>query len=134
VRKARSAATIRLRGRPFLTRADYEALLAAQGGVCPLCGKRSTKTLCVDHCHETGTIRGLLCRQCNFALGCFTDSQAAMMAAIAYLGGSESDRAGAAAQRALAARAVLPPGRADMTVRVRSAASAPILRPPATAP
>ena len=101
-----------------LTRADYEALLAAQGGVCPLCGKRSEKTLCVDHCHETGTIRGLLCRQCNFALGCFTDSQAAMMAALAYLGGSKDDRAGAAAQRALAARAVLPPGRAGMTVRI----------------
>jgi hypothetical protein len=103
-----------------LTRADYEALLAAQGGVCPLCGKRSTKTLCVDHCHETGTIRGLLCRQCNFALGCFTDSQAAMMAAIAYLGGGQGDRAGAAAQRALAARAVLPPERAGMTVRVEA--------------
>jgi hypothetical protein len=95
-----------------LTRADYEALLAAQGGVCPLCGKRSEKTLCVDHCHETGTIRGLLCRQCNFALGCFTDSQAAMMAALAYLGGSKNDRAGAAAQRA----------------------SAPVQRPPAAAP
>ena len=103
-----------------LTRADYEALLAAQGGVCPLCGKRSEKTLCVDHCHETGTIRGLLCRQCNFALGCFTDSQAAMMAALAYLGGSKDDRAGAAAQRALAARAVLPPGRAGVTLRVEA--------------
>ena len=103
-----------------LTRADYEALLAAQGGVCPLCGKRSEKTLCVDHCHGTGTIRGLLCRQCNFALGCFTDSQAAMMAAIAYLGGSKGDRTGAAAKRALAARAVLPPGRAGMTVRVEA--------------
>ena len=34
-----------------LTRADYEALLAAQGGVCPLCGKRSEKTLCVDQRH-----------------------------------------------------------------------------------
>jgi Autographiviridae endonuclease VII len=101
-----------------LTRADYEALLAAQGGVCPLCGKRSKKTLCVDHCHGTGTIRGLLCRQCNFALGCFTDSQAAMMAAIAYLGGSKGDRAGAAAQRALAARAALPPGSAGMIVQL----------------
>ena len=109
-----------------LTRADYEALLAAQGGVCPLCGKRSEKTLCVDHCHETGTIRGLLCRQCNFALGCFTDSQAAMMAAVAYLGGSKDDRAGAAAQRALAARAVLPPGRAGVTVRIEARSLRPL--------
>lgn len=101
-----------------LTRADYEALLAAQGGVCPLCGKRPKKTLCVDHCHATGTIRGLLCRQCNAALGGFTDSQAAMLAALAYLEAGDDDCAGAAAQRALAARAVLPPGRARMILEV----------------
>ena len=53
--------------------ADYDALLAKQDGVCATCGKPSEETLCVDHCHETGTIRGLLCRQCNFALGCFKD-------------------------------------------------------------
>jgi hypothetical protein len=100
--------------------ADYDALLAKQDGVCATCGKPSEETLCVDHCHATGTIRGLLCRQCNFALGCFTDSQATMMAAIAYLGGSKDDRTGAAAQRALAARAVLPPGRAGVTVRVEA--------------
>jgi Autographiviridae endonuclease VII len=102
-----------------LSPADYDALLAKQGGVCPLCGKRSEKTFCVDHCHETGTVRGLLCRQCNFALGGFTDSQAAMIAAIAYLGGSKDDRTGAAAQRALAARAALSPGRSGVTVRIR---------------
>jgi hypothetical protein len=98
--------------------ADYDALLAKQDGVCATCGKPSEETLCVDHCHETGTIRGLLCRQCNFALGCFRESQAAMMAAIAYLGGSKDDRTGAAAQRALAARAALLPGRAGMAVRI----------------
>ena len=100
--------------------ADYDALLAKQDGVCAICGKPSEETLCVDHCHETGTVRGLLCRQCNFALGCFRDSQAAMMAAIAYLGGSQDDRPGAAAQRALAARAMLTPGRAGVTLRVET--------------
>jgi hypothetical protein len=100
--------------------ADYDALLVKQDGVCATCGKPSEETLCVDHCHETGTVRGLLCRQCNFALGCFTDSQATMMAAIAYLGGSKDDRTGAAAQRALAARAMLPPGRAGVTLRVEA--------------
>ena len=70
-----------------ISSADYDALLAKQDGVCATCGKPSEETLCVDHCHATGTIRGLLCRQCNFALGCFTDRQAAMMAALAYLGG-----------------------------------------------
>jgi Recombination endonuclease VII len=100
--------------------AEYDVLLAKQGGVCAICGKASKKTLCVDHCHATGTIRGLLCGKCNTGFGCFTDSQAAMMAAIAYLGGSKDDRTGAAAKRALAARAVLPPGRADMTVRLEA--------------
>ncbi len=103
-----------------ISSADYDALLAKQDGVCATCGKPSEETLCVDHCHATGTIRGLLCRQCNFALGCFTDSQAAMMAAIAYLGGSKGDRTGAAAQRALAARAALPPGRAGVTGRLEA--------------
>jgi hypothetical protein len=65
-----------------ISRTDYKVLLAAQRGVCPICGKRSKKTLCVDHCHATGTVRGLLCRQCNFGLGCLGDDQAAMIAAL----------------------------------------------------
>jgi hypothetical protein len=99
-----------------ISRTDYQVLLAAQGGVCPVCGKRSKKTLCVDHCHATGTVRGLLCRQCNFGLGCLGDDQAAMIAALAYLGGGDGDCAGSAAQRALAARAALQPGLARMTI------------------
>ena len=34
-----------------MSRADYDALLESQGGVCAICGKPSEKTLCVDHCH-----------------------------------------------------------------------------------
>ena len=75
-----------------ISRTDYKVLLAAQRGVCPICGKRSKKTLCVDHCHATGTVRGLLCRQCNFGLVCLGDDQAAMIAALAYLGGGDRDR------------------------------------------
>jgi hypothetical protein len=99
--------------------ADYDALLAAQGGVCAICGKRSKKTLCVDHCHATGTIRGLLCGKCNTGFGCYDDDQAAMIAALAYLGGGDRDCVGAAAQRALAARAALPPGRARMIIEIK---------------
>ncbi len=102
-----------------ISRTDYQVLLAAQRGVCPVCGKRSKKTLCVDHCHATGTVRGLLCRQCNFGLGCLGDDQAAMIAALAYLGGGDGDCAGSAAQRALAARAALPPGLARMTIEIK---------------
>ena len=103
-----------------LSPADYDALLAKQDGVCATCGKPSKETLCVDHCHATGTIRGLLCRKCNTGLGCYEDDPATMITSLAYLACGRRDRAGAAAQRALAARAVLPPGRAGVTVRVEA--------------
>ena len=66
--------------------ADYDALLAKQDGVCATCGKPSEETLCVDHCHATGTIRGLLCRKCNTGLGCYEDDPATMITSLAYLG------------------------------------------------
>jgi Recombination endonuclease VII len=99
-----------LKRRYGISRADYAALLARQGGVCAICGKPPEKTLCVDHCHLTGRIRGLLCRKCNFGLGCYAEDQAAMIAALAYLGHGAFDGggSGSAAQRALLARAALP--------------------------
>jgi Recombination endonuclease VII len=99
-----------LKRRYGISRADYAALLARQGGVCAICGKPPEKTLCVDHCHSTGRIRGLLCRKCNFGLGCYAEDQAAMIAALAYLGHGAFDGggSGSAAQRALLARAALP--------------------------
>lgn len=62
-----------------------------QDGRCAVCakpgeilGKRST-TLHVDHDHDTGQIRGLLCQDCNLGLGIFADSPDRLMAAAAYL-------------------------------------------------
>jgi Recombination endonuclease VII len=104
-----------LKSRYGLSREDYAALLARQGGVCAICAKPPEKTLCVDHCHTTGKVRGLLCRQCNFGLGCYGEDQAALIAALAYLGSGAFDRhgSGAAARHALLARAALlaRPGR-----------------------
>ncbi len=40
---------------------------------------------CVDHDHQTGFVRGLLCRDCNAALGLFKDSQEILERAIGYL-------------------------------------------------
>jgi len=61
----------------------------AQGGVCAICGKPEatarTKRLCVDHCHETGKVRGLLCSHCNRAIGLLGDSCAILASAITYL-------------------------------------------------
>jgi hypothetical protein len=54
---------------------DYEVMLDAQGGVCKICGepRPEERTLHVDHDHETGAIRGLLCFRCNNAIGDLRD-------------------------------------------------------------
>ena len=92
-----------------ISRADYDALMARQGGLCAICRKPSKLRLCVDHCHVTGMIRGLLCRKCNAGLGCLGEDQRALVAALAYLEARSDDNTGSAAQRALLMRAALPP-------------------------
>ena len=64
----------------------YEALLTAQGGVCAICGKPpKTRRLHVDHDHQTGRVRGLLCFTCNrFVLGKYATA-AKLRAAADYL-------------------------------------------------
>jgi hypothetical protein len=98
-----------LKRRYGISPAEYDALLAKQGGVCAICRKRSKERLCVDHCHLTGTIRGLLCHACNLALGSLKEDQPSLVAALAYLGALPRDEPGSAAQRALAVHAALPP-------------------------
>ena len=71
---------------------EYGAMLEKQGGVCAICKQEETTVragrvmaLPVDHCHETGKIRGLLCNSCNRALGKFKDSVEHLLAAASYL-------------------------------------------------
>jgi hypothetical protein len=68
-----------------ITKAQYDALLEAQGGVCALClrppGKRR---LNVDHDHETGRVRGLLCTICNRILG-WIEQEGFLERALPYL-------------------------------------------------
>jgi hypothetical protein len=54
-----------------MTQADYESMLAAQGGGCAICGRlpRDDISLHVDHDHVTGRIRALCCFPCNNAIG-----------------------------------------------------------------
>jgi len=67
-----------------ISMADYEVMFERQGGACAIC-KRTGLTLCVDHCHLTGEVRGLLCSQCNSALGFCRDDPALLRAAAEYL-------------------------------------------------
>lgn len=69
-------------------------MVVAQDGRCAICREEETATargrvrsLAVDHDHETGAVRGLLCSRCNTALGLFRDNPALLLEAIAYLGG-----------------------------------------------
>lgn len=71
---------------------QYNAILTKQHGVCAVCGNPETSTyrgklrhLSVDHCHETGKVRGLLCNDCNIALGWFKDDISRLKSAIRYL-------------------------------------------------
>jgi hypothetical protein len=48
---------------------QYEAMVARQGGLCAICKEKPEKSLCVDHCHTSGRVRGLLCNNCNCMLG-----------------------------------------------------------------
>lgn len=72
-----------------LKRGTADVVLAQFGSECAICGATSgssrAKQLFVDHCHATGTIRGLLCHPCNFGIGYFKDDPQLLAAAIAYL-------------------------------------------------
>lgn len=69
-----------------LTLEEYEQMCRERGNRCDICGKPS-KSPCVDHDHDTGLVRGLLCRKCNRGLGLLGDSAAALARAVKYLGG-----------------------------------------------
>lgn len=60
-----------------------DVLMDAQGGCCRLCSQSGP--LALDHDHVTGHLRGLLCQQCNLALGLFYDDVATLQRAIDYL-------------------------------------------------
>lgn len=69
--------------------AEVEEILAAQGGVCAICGTDQWGGYRgrphVDHCHKTKKVRGLLCDGCNNGLGRFADDPDRLRAAAAYV-------------------------------------------------
>ena len=73
---------------------EFNELLQEQQGLCAICLKSETyehRTLCVDHEHQSGIVRGLLCSRCNKALGGFFDSPELLRAAIKYVERAKRD-------------------------------------------
>lgn len=71
-----------------ITQADYERKLAEQGGGCAICESKETRgkhSFSVDHCHKTGNVRGLLCNNCNRAIGLLSDDLSIVYSAAHYL-------------------------------------------------
>jgi hypothetical protein len=88
----------RLRFHYGLEAEDYARLFEAQHGLCAICGSQLDQRSVfdrtvgrrsrphIDHDHNTGELRGLLCGGCNRGLGAFKDSVPALLSAVNYLG------------------------------------------------
>lgn len=65
----------------------YYEMLRLCGGLCEICRRpqRNGRRLCVDHDHDSGVVRGLLCNDCNTAIGMMKESRTHLTAAISYL-------------------------------------------------
>jgi hypothetical protein len=70
---------------------EYERMYEEQGGVCFICRRANgrTKRLAVDHDHDTGLVRGLLCGPCNKFVGYVRNSADAFRRGAAYLDRAE---------------------------------------------
>lgn len=70
-----------------LSKDEWYKILKSQGNCCALCKESSDELTFyqVDHCHETGKIRGILCRRCNLVLGCAKDKIETIKNALIYL-------------------------------------------------
>ena len=74
-----------------ITPEEYDAMLVEQNNECACCGTnkpgntRRNKYFVVDHDHTTGKVRGLLCHQCNTALGLVRDNPNTLSEMLSYL-------------------------------------------------
>lgn len=78
-----------LKTRYGITEEEYDLMSANQNNSCAICKQKSEINLSVDHCHKTGIIRGLLCRNCNLALGYLKDDRNRIKEAMKYLDESQ---------------------------------------------
>ncbi len=74
-----------------ITEAEYEQRVKHQNGVCAICRKvpEDGTRLVIDHCHESGIVRGLLCDGCNQAIGRLGDTAISVRRAFTYLASFE---------------------------------------------
>jgi hypothetical protein len=83
IRNNGSASAYHRKHRYGITSEQVAAILATQGGRCPICLTRPPIHL--DHDHQTGEVRGILCFGCNGGLGQFQDNTAWLSRAVIYL-------------------------------------------------
>lgn len=90
-RATKNAALKRLFG---ISIEDYDTMNKNQNGLYTICNSKEVlsnmRTLSVDHCHKTGSVRGLLCTNCNQGIGHFFDKIELLENAIKYLNKSRS--------------------------------------------
>lgn len=72
-----------IRGKYGIDMNDYRNMIIKQDGLCKICN--DTVGLNIDHCHETGKVRGLLCMTCNLMLGYARDNKQLLESGIKYL-------------------------------------------------
>jgi len=91
---------------------QYDEMLAAQHGGCAICGDapEANVSLHIDHDHDTGAVRGLLCFSCNGGLGQFKEQPDLIRAAAAYLDGHEPGVAEEIELARARARLLIPAG------------------------
>lgn len=82
------AKNYRLKRNYSISTGQYEEMLKEQLGGCAICETTisyGSKSLAVDHCHQTGKVRGLLCTACNTALGLLKEDMELFKKSIQYL-------------------------------------------------
>ena len=75
---------LQIRHKYGLEKNQMDHIIESQGGMCPICSKRPATH--VDHNHDTGEVRGLLCNHCNRGIGLLGDDPEVLLRAIHYLG------------------------------------------------
>lgn len=67
--------------------AKFREMFLQSSGRCWICLREPKRKLCIDHNHQTGQVRGLLCARCNLALGYLDDNPESCLRAARYLSG-----------------------------------------------